>query len=564
MSLVSGCKRCSPGSWPQEDEPPAPTEALEEQEEEPKERKAWVYGINNHVERLDTEVVQARDVRPFVAAVTCAKITRCCAIDWPAATQELTLQSCLLDRASMLMLQVVLPYALHLSSLRLSACALDVELLTLLRQALGADSSVQTLHVEWNRVELPMEDSSKSSIKDAHHWSEIDEAERKLEQRKSQRYLLTFRDELEMLQGGTIAEAVQQLAEKVVPGRATSAVRWPMDLQTWISIFYDTFHMDVLDCEPIFHILDSDHGAGDGLVPLVKLQEVLQGLPRQEASTEERLLPPLQPPECTDDIGSSFAAFLDKTSPLEMLSFRCCNLSRLEVQAISSALASPSPHLRALNLWGNKICDHSTKYLAEALEFNFGLQFLGLGRNFVTHVGLQTLCQVLGVTHVTDKAVGDKIMKHLKDQRKEFDKKKKAFGAAPKDGNGRERYWPSPHLDTCEEQKDEAGASFWLWRRNTELQTLNLEDNPINDADAVEALQPFGISVAPLCGDRCNVLVLWNMFHFPNILGMSSSQLGIPTIGNISMAHLPAINGIPSGYVKIAMERSTIFNGKIH
>ena len=29
----------------------------------------------------------------------------------------------------------------HLSSLRLSACALDVELLTLLRQALGADSS---------------------------------------------------------------------------------------------------------------------------------------------------------------------------------------------------------------------------------------------------------------------------------------------------------------------------------------------------------------------------------------------------------------------------------------
>lgn len=34
MGLVSGCKRCSPGSWPQEDEAPAPTEALEEQEEE--------------------------------------------------------------------------------------------------------------------------------------------------------------------------------------------------------------------------------------------------------------------------------------------------------------------------------------------------------------------------------------------------------------------------------------------------------------------------------------------------------------------------------------------------
>jgi len=31
------------------------------------------------------------------------------------------------------------------------------------------------------------------------------------------------------------------------------------------------------DCEPIFHILDSDHGAGDGLVPLVKLQEPRRG-----------------------------------------------------------------------------------------------------------------------------------------------------------------------------------------------------------------------------------------------------------------------------------------------
>ena len=42
------------------------------------------------------------------------------------------------------------------------------------------------------------------------------------------------------------------------------------------------------DCEPIFNILDSDHGAGDALVPLVKLQEVLESLPTQEVSTEER------------------------------------------------------------------------------------------------------------------------------------------------------------------------------------------------------------------------------------------------------------------------------------
>ena len=46
---------------------------------------------------------------------------------------------------------------------------------------------------------------------------------------------------------GHLIKRPLRLAEKVVPGRATSAVRWPMDLQTWISIFYDTFHMDVLD-----------------------------------------------------------------------------------------------------------------------------------------------------------------------------------------------------------------------------------------------------------------------------------------------------------------------------
>ncbi|CAK9024219.1 unnamed protein product [Durusdinium trenchii] len=410
------------GAKAKEDEPPPP-DPPEEEEEEPAKRKAWVYGINNHVERLSPEVVQAFRANGHLRddyALLCGQLGLVGHHElMPSAKglpppKELNLQSCLLDRASVLMLQVVLPSSLHLSSLRLSGCALDVELLTLLRQAFTSETAVQTLHVEWNRVELPLEESSRATVKEAHHWSEIDEAERQLEHRRARRSLVSFRDELEMLQGDSIQKAIQQLSEKVVPGRPSTARIWPMDLQTWISIFYDTFHMDVLDCEPIFNILDSDHGAGDGLVPLAKLQEVLEALPRDEISTEERLIPPAQPPEFSDEIGNAFAAFLDKTSPLEMLSFRCCNLSRPEVQAISAALASPSPHLRALNLWGNKICDRSVKYLAEALEFNFGLQFLGLGRNYVTHVGLQILCQVLGVTHLTDKAVADKILKSLK------------------------------------------------------------------------------------------------------------------------------------------------------
>eukprot|EP00438_Fugacium_kawagutii_P024571 Skav223351 [mRNA] locus=scaffold200:456668:457967:+ [translate_table: standard] len=75
--------------------------------EEHKERKAWVYGINNHVERLDAEVVQARMHRWSWHCL--AALRR--GLPPP---KELNLQSCLLDRASMLMLQVVLPYALQL------------------------------------------------------------------------------------------------------------------------------------------------------------------------------------------------------------------------------------------------------------------------------------------------------------------------------------------------------------------------------------------------------------------------------------------------------------------
>ena len=45
----------------QEEEPPP--EAPPEEEEPCSTRKAWVYGINNHVERLDADVVQAGDWR---------------------------------------------------------------------------------------------------------------------------------------------------------------------------------------------------------------------------------------------------------------------------------------------------------------------------------------------------------------------------------------------------------------------------------------------------------------------------------------------------------------------
>eukprot|EP00439_Symbiodinium_sp_Y106_P085758 s236_g29.t2 len=499
--------------------PVAPTEPVEEV---PKARKVWSYGINNHVDHLAAETVQAfkgiGDFRQDFAGL-------CDALDivghhallpekdleapreaGPSAV--LTLQSQLLDRASMLVMKAILPTSLHLDTLRLSGCSLDIDLLQLLREALTSETTVRSLHVEWNRMELALDDKIRESLNEAHHWTEIDEAEKSLFHSRAQRSLTMFREELESRQGGDVKLAIQRLSEHAVAGHPVTASLWPMDINSWVSTFYDVFHMDVIDCEPVFNILDSDYGDGDGFVPLARLQEVLEGLPTDPPESEDRLLPPAQCPEFQDEIGSAFGAFLDRTSPLEVISFRCCNLARLEVQAISSCLASPSPHLRALNLWGNKICDRGAQALAQALEYNFGLQFLGLGRNFVTHEGLRALCNVLGTQRLEEKAAAEKVIKHLKDQQKEVEKKRKAFGAPPKDANGRERYWPEPHLDTCEEFKDDSGTPFWIWTRNTVIKTVNVEQNPISDADMVERLQPHGTGALILRSTPCTAALL--------------------------------------------------------
>ena len=84
--------------------------------------------------------------------------------------------------------------------MRLSGCALDCQLLSLLRQALTAEATVHTLHVDYNRLELPLMEAATQKLSEARHGSEIDLVEKELEQRRAQRQLQSFRDEL-VLQG---------------------------------------------------------------------------------------------------------------------------------------------------------------------------------------------------------------------------------------------------------------------------------------------------------------------------------------------------------------------------
>jgi len=205
--------------------------------------------------------------------------------------------------------------------------------------------------------------------------------------------------------------------------------------------------------------------------------------------------------EAADPVGKAFAAFADGTTPLDVISFRHCRLSRLECVAMGRAF-SQTQHLRGINLWGNNICDLGAACLAEALEGNQCLQFLGLGRNFVTHVGLEKLCAPLGYTRIDDKAQADQTIKDVKEKAKDKEKWMKTRPAPKKDAQGGERYIPDFILPTCDQLTDASG-DYWLWCRNVTLKTLNLEHNPISDANAVMKLQPFGVGQIHMKGVPC-------------------------------------------------------------
>jgi hypothetical protein len=154
-------------------------------------------------------------------------------------------------------------------------------------------------------------------------------------------------------------------------------------------------------------------------------------------------------------------------------------------------------------LWGNKICDLGAGLLAESFEVYYGLQFLGLGRNQVTHVGLARLCEPLGFVRINEKAQADQLQKEIKDKIKERDTKYKKGAPVPKkDAYGNDRYLPEFFIPSCDPATDENGE-YWLQGRNRTLTTLNLEYNPIVDASVVMKLQPWGLGNLHLKGIPC-------------------------------------------------------------
>jgi hypothetical protein len=381
---------------------------------------------------------------------------------------------------------------------RFSGCSLDAELLGLLRAGL-TESTIQTFHLDWNPLEIPLGEDAIVAARQVQIPQDVDDLEREREKQQTERNLQSFREELEVRHSKPITDVIAYLSDFVDPEYPATRRITPLSLTSWISVFSDGLGVQTKDSQRTFDILDQPpYGPGDGFVTLTKLQEVLLQLP--PAPDDEQVnasiarphtAGPEPAPQFFDVLGSPFAKFIDASSPLEMASFRCCNLARLEARAIAASLAV-SPHLRALNLWGNRMGDRAAKYLAQALEYNFGLLFLGLGNNLITHLGLETLCRPLGTTILHDKKECDKLSKLFAKQAKDIEKQQKNAPPPPRDANDRERYTPAPHVDSIEESTDSSGAKCWIWTRNTVLKTLNVERCPIADDASVLKLQPRG------------------------------------------------------------------------
>jgi len=319
-----------------------------------------------------------------------------------------------------------------------------------------------------------------------------------------------------------VTSALEKVAETAVPSAPGTANLEPLDLGAWAGAFKSRWQLPLHVTERVFALLDtSAYGTGDGCVPILRLENAffdlpLPNVPPQPAidggkpSSRRPSKVPVEGdtnPEDDDALGQAFAGFVDASSVLEIVSFRSCNLGRIEMRIIGRSIKLCN-HLRALNLWSNNLCDSCCPYLAEALEGNFALQCLSLGRNMITHDGLAKLCRAVGAVRIDDKKDSDGIAKIIAGQTKDRDKLLKKPEPPKKDGSGRERFAAPFQVDTLEEKTSDDGHPYWLHYRNISLKTLNLQENLITDTGVVQRLQPFGVGDLILRGTPCAASML--------------------------------------------------------
>eukprot|EP00931_Biecheleriopsis_adriatica_P040416 TRINITY_DN23168_c0_g1_i1.p1 TRINITY_DN23168_c0_g1~~TRINITY_DN23168_c0_g1_i1.p1 ORF type:complete len:592 (+),score=136.41 TRINITY_DN23168_c0_g1_i1:100-1875(+) len=427
---------------------------------------------------------------------------------------HLAVRSVLLDRTSMGIVSLLLPFTQTLRTLCFSDCNLDCDMLKLLAAGLVGNCSVESLQLEWNILDLPLptlsekddEMESRTGVEDADvesrgaveamavSASAFDSAAKLLEARERKRYtvqserlLRNFKEWLESIHG-SLGDAWRcfEPHKRILGDIEGVDCNAEMQSSDFHVVIYERLNASGPQVLEVFEVLDGpDFGTeGGGRTTLNTLKTALENLPEEKAESEE------------EPLGQALAAFMDSKCVLESLSVRACAVSRVELVPMCAVLAKRPWHLRSLNLWDNRICDRGAELLAGALDVYRGLEYVGLGKNRISDVGLQVLCKPFSVSTIEEAdapAIQQTIAQQEAAAQAVAAAKDKAV-AESKEFTGRQRRVEVPLVDELEEKPPvgDAESSTFLLRRQTELRCLVLSENPIKSAEVLEALQPHG------------------------------------------------------------------------
>lgn len=435
----------------------------------------------------------------------------------------LVARSMMLDRISLHLLSLLMPLAHSLKVVIFSHCQLDLRMLGYLRAGLSQGCSIEALQVEWNPMELPLPSleeameaqgaepftcrtfASDTSLTASAEQKPLggqrgdpssdqyELRERRRYQQQVQQALRVFLDWISCIFGGR-AEALEVLEKRADAGELLGPTEFVDRMEGLLGS-----RLGVME---VFEAMDGpDYAASEGRISLGQLHKALTALPEEGGpwTAQEAAQPREASEEPPDPIGAAIAAFFDGHCALESLSLRACHIGSLAVRTMAATLAEGPWQLRCLNLWENFICDGSAGALAQALSEYRGLEYLGLGRNRISDTGLELLCKPFCMEIIEEAAakVARERIKQAEAKQEAAAKAKakaKPKGAAVVSEAGEGRRAPVSYPETLEEvlSEEEGKDSMWLLRRGSELKTLNLAENPIQQRRTVAALQPFG------------------------------------------------------------------------
>jgi len=406
---------------------------------------------------------------------------------------------------------------------------------------LQSTSSVEALQIEWNPLEFPLptveeteaEEAAKAAdaaaaAADADGTSatvpqtteggatcyDLEFRERSRYRTQSQRTLQGFRERLADLFDGSLDAAFEALE---IAGDAAALLNC-CDFQGIMETRLGISGQQVVNT---FEVLDGpDYAGSQGFTSLSSLRHALVNLPEDVVR------------EGVDDpVGAALALFVHPSSVLESLSFRACNIGRVELAVMGETLKQCPWNLRILNLWDNHLCDRCAVLLASAFEEYRGFEYVGLGRNRITDVGLAALCAPFNLQVLDDVSLLEK-QEEVKGQQAKIDADAKAKAkakAAPAPTEGRQKREAPQFIDELKEYpaENDSGESMWVFKRYHELKTLNVSENPIKDGKALEELQLYGPPQSELVLKGCPVSRM-------NVATRARRSSGVDGIGSIN------------------------------